>query len=317
MPKKTTIALVSALVVGGIVGTALWINHEKKEEAAEHVGTQPGVPAPAVSNLPAPSSTGGCGSAGVRPACDGGCKADDSQSQPTPIRDVQPYERQGSGNATFSPFEGASASIQATVPQSPRSGELLSQSFEMTPAEAAVAAMDVPRVPANFQRAINQAEAPQQQQQQQQQAGSQDPSAQPAGFAPAKIGSGVTFSAFNPSSMNPMGPEYGDQARQNASSVHKLMPKSWRNESDHGKDEWSKYIPSKEKFQSFLSASGSARQAQSDRSQTPSRLLGADYSGRPRAALPATSGGSHMGDSSFRQDMARQAMLRDQGMSGF
>jgi hypothetical protein len=118
--------------------------------------------------------------------------------------------------------------------------------------------------------------------------------------------SGITFSSF---------PSAGDHQQQqwmgSTTEVDRLMPPSWRKggaaaESACG-DEWSKHLPTKAQFANYMSSGASSRMVQSDRQNVPSRLIGADWSGRPKPCVPVSRGNIGFGDSSFRMDAAAAA----------
>lgn len=123
----------------------------------------------------------------------------------------------------------------------------------------------------------------------------------------ASVGaSGITFSSF---------PSAGEsQKHQWASTeVDRLMPPSWREggeSSCDGGDEWSKHLPTKAQFANYMSSGASSRMVQSDRQNVPSRLIGADWSGRPKPCVPVSRGNIGFGDSSFRMDAAAAACAR-------
>jgi len=124
----------------------------------------------------------------------------------------------------------------------------------------------------------------------------------------AQTGTGVTFSTFSTSHM-PSAVQVASDSRHSM-QLDRLMPASWREgakTTDAASDEWSKHIPSKDKFSNYITASGSSRLAMSDRSVIPSRLVGGDYSGRPKPAVPVSTGSLGIGDSAFRMDLAAAA----------
>lgn len=124
----------------------------------------------------------------------------------------------------------------------------------------------------------------------------------------ASVGSsGITFSSF---------PSAGESQQQQwaTTEVDRLMPPSWReggeSSSCGGGDEWSKHLPTKAQFANYMSSGASSRMVQSDRQNVPSRLIGADWSGRPKPCIPVSRGNIGFGDSSFRMDAAAAACAR-------
>jgi len=126
-------------------------------------------------------------------------------------------------------------------------------------------------------------------------------------FQEAATGAGMTYSSFGSSHMSATR-DVAPDARHSM-QLDKLMPASWRSGSEQAcaGDDWSKHVPTKEAFSNYITASGSSRLAMNDRSVIPSRLVGADYSGRPKPAVPVCSSNIGFGDSAFRRDLAAAA----------
>jgi len=95
-------------------------------------------------------------------------------------------------------------------------------------------------------------------------------------------------------------------------STDSLMPASWRNDAcppaaDNEEADWAKYAPSKQSFDRYLTATGSARLAINSRSPL-GRQVGTTLMLRSQPPLPLSTKEHEFNDSSFRNDLVYQSV---------
>lgn len=114
-------------------------------------------------------------------------------------------------------------------------------------------------------------------------------------------------SAQDPSSLNSDGtPSAYDM------SLAALMPASWRGnascsgENAQSGDNWDQYAPTKQAFDNYITAAGSARLGLNTRTRNPTG--GVNYLLRPAPPVPVTGASIPFGDSGFRQDLVMNSL---------
>jgi len=141
------------------------------------------------------------------------------------------------------------------------------------------------------------------------------PEVQPAplGFAPYGATDDGAYFADYPQSENSSSLDGDGSPSSYDMNLSALMPASWRGagncgavDADGEQDEWSKYAPSKESFQNYITAAGSARLGMNTRVRNPTggvaNLL------RPAPPVPMSASDITFNDSSFRQDLVYDSL---------
>ena len=141
------------------------------------------------------------------------------------------------------------------------------------------------------------------------------PEVQPAplGFAPYGATDDGAYFADYPQSEDSSSLNGDGSPSSYDMNLSALMPASWRGAGNCGAvdangadDEWSKYAPSKESFENYITAAGSARLGMNTRVRNPTggvaNLL------RPAPPVPMSASDITFNDSSFRQDLVYDSL---------
>lgn len=141
------------------------------------------------------------------------------------------------------------------------------------------------------------------------------PEVQPAplGFAPYGSTDDGAYFADYPQSEDSSSLDGDGSPSSYDMNLSALMPASWRGAGNCGavdangaEDEWSKYAPSKESFENYITAAGSARLGMNTRVRNPTggvaNLL------RPAPPVPMSASDIAFNDSSFRQDLVYDSL---------
>jgi len=136
----------------------------------------------------------------------------------------------------------------------------------------------------------------------------------PLGFTPFGSNDDSAYFADYPQSEDPSSLTSDGSASAYDISLDSLMPASWRGakdcdnalESEGFDGEWSKYAPSKQSYENYIIAAGSARLGMNTRTRNPTG--GIQNLLRPPAPVPVSAANILFNDSSFRQDVMHDSV---------